>query len=176
MIESIEYFNGNLHVKIDGHRHVLESEKKLKSGEYINQSDLSNELPLVKSIAEAVLPIKSASNGKIAFNPRTGCVLFGGEQITPRQDISKFPNEVRAFARASRTEESIAAFNASQPPEYETKEVEVQRVVIKSGVPTLISEKKRVPKTRKVAVMDETGAPATRNGKEIFIEQPILKA
>lgn len=178
MINSLEYTKGNIQVKIDGHRYVLESAKTLPSGEKVKQSPLVDEPPIVRAVAEAVLPLRKRSEGTVRFCEATGIVKWNGQVITPESPLSKLPNDVKAFCQAVRTPETIATFNAAKGPEYVLEEYTDSRVVLVEGEPTLIKERKKRPKTRRIQVKNEDGTLAFRDkeGKEpIWYDEPILK-
>ena len=179
MINSIEYTKGNLQVKIDGHRHVLTSANPSLA---VAESDLTNELLIVKAAGEAVFPLSTRSEGIARFNEATGLIKWQGQVITPESDLSGLPEDISAFATALRTTESIAAFNSLKEPEYEQEEYEFEGVVVVNDVPTLVKETRKRDKMRKVRVKNPDGSPAFTEkivkGKTVksplFVEVPIV--
>ena len=175
MINSLEYTKGNIEVKIDGHRHVLESAKTLSDGEEIKESDLTNELPIVRAIAQAVFATTEVSEGVVKFSAQTGLVKWSGAEITPESALEGLPADIRAFAKAVRTPETIATYNALKPVEFEMEDFDHEGIKLINGVPTLIKGIKQRPKTKKVRVKNEDGTPAFRDGEPLFTHVQIVK-
>lgn len=176
MINALEYTKGNIQVKIDGHRHVLMSAKTLPSGEKITQSDLSNELPLIKAVAEAVFATRTRTEGVARFKESTGCVRWGDRLISPEDSLTDLPSDIKAFCNAVRTAETLKTFNDQKEPEYETEDIPVKNVRMVNGAPVLVAETKKVVRTKRVRVKNEDGSPAFRGKEPLFVDQPILKS
>lgn len=157
MIQSIEYNRGDIQVKSDGHRYVLCCKRTLPNGDKVVQSNISKEPALVKSVAGAVFPLRTRSEGLARFNPVTGCIKWDGNIITPESKLTDFPKDIQAFAKALRTPETIATFNAQKEPEYVMENHEVERIKLVDGVPVLVKETIKRPKTQSVRVKDEQG-------------------
>ena len=183
MINSLEYTKGNIEVKIDGHRHVLESAKTLSDGEEIKESDLTNELPIVRAIAQAVFATTEVSEGVVKFSEQTGLVKWNGSEITPETPLAGLPADIRAFAQAVRTPKTIATFESLKPPkepEYVMEDYTVSGIKIIDGVPTIVNEVKQRPKTKPVRVRNEDRTLAFKRDSlgrrtPLFFDQPILK-
>ena len=183
MINALEYNGGNIQVKIDGHRHVLESAKTLLGGENIKESDLSNELPIVRAIAQAVFATTEVSEGVVKFSEQTGLVRWNGAVITPESDLTGLPADIRAFAKAVRTPETIATFESLKPPkepEFVMEDFSQRSVKLVDGKPVWVTETLQRQKTKPVRVKNEDGSPAfiedrDGNQKPHFVDVPILK-
>lgn len=176
MINALEYTQGNIQVKIDGHRHVLESAKTLPSGQVVVDSDLTNELPIVKLAAEAVFPLSTRSEGLARFNEKTGLVKYNGQQITPEDDLTALPEDIQAFCLAIRTPSTLSTYEGLKPPVYETDDVPGSKIEIRNGKPVLVPTVEKRVRTRKVRVKNEDGTPAFRGKEPLFYNEPILKS
>ena len=182
MIKSLEYNQGNVQVKIDGHRHVLNPAKTLR-GEEIPESDLSNELPLVKAVAEAVFPLSTRSEGVARFNQQTGLVKWNGNIITPESPLSSYPKDIKAFCTAVRTPETLATFESLKPEEdvkYEMENYDRAAIKMVNGSPVLVNETRKRRKTKRMRVKNEDGTLAfTRDDagkkKPLYAEVPVFK-
>lgn len=175
MINALEYTKGNIQVKIDGHRHVLQSAKTLPGGEVITESDLTNELPIIRAAAKAVFPLTTRTEGVARFNEKTGLVKYQGQFITPESNLTALPEDIQAFCQAIRTPSTIKTFNALKDPVYETDDVPDKKIEIRNGKPVLVNTVKKVVRTRKVRVKNEDGSPAFRGKEPLFYNEPILK-
>jgi len=176
MINSLEYTKENIEVKIDGHRHVLESAKTLPSGQVVTDSDLSNELPIIKAVAEAVFATSVRTEGAARFNESTGLVKFNGQVITPESDLTALPEDIQAFCQAIRTPSTIKTFNALKEPEYETDDVPDKKIEMRNGKPVLVDTIKKVVRTKQVRVKNEDGSDAFQGKEPLFYNEPILKS
>jgi len=176
MIKSLEYTKGDIWAKIDGHRHVLQSAKTLSNGDKVTESDLSNELPLIKAVCEAVFATRTRTEGVARFKESTGCVRWGEREITPEDSLSGLPSDIKAFCTAVRTAETLKTFNDQKPVEYETDDVPDKKIEIRKGKPVLVNTVRQVVRTKKVRVKNEDGSPAFQGKEPLFYNEPILKS
>lgn len=181
MINALEYTKGNIEVKIDGHRHVLMSAKTLSGGQVIVESDLTNELPIIRAAAEAVFPLTTRSEGLARFNEKTGLVKYNGQLITPEDDLTGYPEDIRAFCEAIRTPTTLKTFNALKEPEYETDDIPHSKVQLIDGAPVLVNTIEKRIRTESVRVRNPDKTLAfTRDGKGVkqplFADVAIIKA
>jgi len=198
MINSLEYTQGNIQVKIDGHKHVLTPAKTAmvdknvmipdpeNAGEEIfshmekvpeeqKQSKLTNELPIVKAAAKAVFAVNVNSEGIARFNEKNGCVKWNGQVITPESDLTAYPEDIQAFCQAIRTPSTIKTFNAFKEPVYETDDVPDKKIEMRNGKPVLVNTVRQVVRTKKVRVKNEDGSDAFQGKEPLFYNEPILK-
>lgn len=170
MINSIEYNQGNIEVKIDGHRHVLQCAKTLSNGDKIPESKLDGQLPLVRAACEAVFSFKARSEGVAKLDYAKGCVRWSGRLITPETPLKGLPADIKAFIKAVRTPEIISIYEALKAPEFEMEEFTVEEVVMREGKPVLVPLTKKRPKTKKVRVKNEDGTLAF-SGKKTLVDK-----
>ncbi len=194
MINALEYKSGNIQVKIDGHRHVFESAKSFvrtrtfkkiidskpvgveeEFTDKIPESDVSNEIPIVKAAFNAIAKLTTRSEWTAKFNEKTGLVKWQGQIITPETDLTSLPEDIAAFCLAIRTTDTIATYDALKPVEFETDDVPSSRIEMIAGEPVLVNKVNKVIRTKRTRVKNEDGTPAFDNGEPLFAEVPIQK-
>jgi len=188
MIEALRYLpiSGNLEIRIDGHRHVLESAKILEVDEgmvtyEVKDSDTDNEDPFISSVFSSVKgEIPDSTIRSCDYLPKYGVIKVDGKIITPDDDLSNRPVEVKNFAGAVFTEENNALFESLKSP-FETEPVVIDEVVDdKDGNPVLTSVQRTRVKMVDVQVRDDQGKLlfTVANGKEtpVTVKRPVKKA
>lgn len=184
----IEYNQGNIQLKIDGHRSVLTCAKTVKHtvdgnpvDAQVKESKLTGQPAIVKAVTNAVFPLSVRTKGLARFNEKTGCVKWNKQQITPESDLTALPEDIQAFCQAIRTPSTIKTFNALKEPEYETDDIPHSKIQLIDGAPVLVNTIEKRVRTESVRVRNPDKTLAfTRDAKGVkqplFADVPILKS
>jgi len=178
MLQAMRYIpkSGNLEIKIDGHRHVLESAKSLSDGGIVVESDDSNEDSFVKSVFTAIKgEIPDSSVNRCDYLPGRGVIRVDDRIITPDDDLTGEESEVQTFAGAVFTTENIAVYEAGKPVEYEKESEDFEDFKIENGKHIRFINTREKIKTRSEPLFNEDGSRSMRDGKPRFVEVPVTK-
>lgn len=149
--------------------------------ENINSSHSHRAMSELSKLVADLFPYKGAlefnkDHPSLKFNDVSGLVTWGDQEITPLDDLTYLPDDVKLFCETVRTPETISAYESSRSPEYEMETKIYRRVEYINGKPTLVRAVKKVPKMRKVRVVNEDGTLAfDRRGRKLFVGEKILK-